>query len=106
MDNFKVMYRILKHLEASLDCEITDLEPISPFRLNIKRERWEQILIMMQDEGYIRGIMTSQSLSDDKRHIVEPIQPVITIRGLEYLSDNTFMKKAAKIIHGVTEVVK
>lgn len=47
MNNFKVIYRILKYLEASLDYEEFDVEAISPFRLDVTRERWEQILIMM-----------------------------------------------------------
>lgn len=106
MDNFKIIYKILKHMEASLDCELTDLEPISAFRLGISRERWEQLLIMMQDEGYIKGLVLGKSLSDDKRHISQPIEPEITIKGLEYLAENSFMKKAARMVKGAADIVK
>ena len=47
MDNFKVIYKILKFLEVSLDYEQTDVDAISPERLHITHERWEQLLIMM-----------------------------------------------------------
>lgn len=103
MDNFKIIYRILKHLEASLDCVDLDTEPISPFRLGITRERWENILIMMQDEGYIRGLVLTKSLSDAHRRIAEPIQPEITLKGLEYLAENSVMRKAANILKGVVK---
>ena len=53
MDNFKVIYQILKYLEAALDAPMYDGEAISPEKLRISRERWEQILYMMQDAGYI-----------------------------------------------------
>ena len=67
MNKFKVIYRILKYLEASLDYEEFDVETISPFRLDVTRERWEQILIMMQDNGYIKGIVVTKKLGDMKR---------------------------------------
>nr|DAF39265.1 MAG TPA: YjcQ protein [Caudoviricetes sp.] len=106
MNNFKVIYRILKYLEASLDCEEFDVEAISPFRLDVTRERREQILIMMQDNGYIKGIVVTKNLGDMKRHIAEPICPEITIVGLEYLEENKFMRKAANMLKGAADIVK
>lgn len=105
MDNFKIIYKILKFLEASLDYEQTDVDAISPGRLHITHERWEQLLIMMQDNGYVTGIVSTRTASDDKRHIVEPVKPVITLKGLEYLSENTLMKKAANIVKGVKDTI-
>lgn len=105
MDNFKVIYKILKFLEASLDYEQTDVDAISPERLHITHERCEQLLIMMQDNGYVTGIVSTRTASDDKRHIVEPVKPVITLKGLEYLSENTLMKKAANIVKGVKDTI-
>ena len=51
MNNFTVIYKILRYLEASLDAEEFDDEAISAEKLKITQERWEQLLIMMQDEG-------------------------------------------------------
>ena len=105
MDNFKVIYRILKHLEASLDCDYTDTEAISPERLGVTKERWEQLLLMLQDSKFITGIVSVQSMSDDKRHIAEPIHPVITLTGLEYLAENSLMRKAANALKGIKETI-
>lgn len=106
MDNFKVIYRILKHLESMMDCEETDISAISHERLGITRERWEQILILLQKNGYIEGIVSTKTLSDDKAHIVEPIKPTITLRGLEYLSENSLLKKAGNMLKGIVDTVK
>ena len=105
MDNFKIIYRILKALEQSMDCEETNLDAISHTRLGVSRERWEQILILLAIEGYISGIIYTKSMSDSKPHIVEPIQPAILLKGLEYLADNTMMKKAARLAKGIAELV-
>ena len=105
MDNFKIIYRILEHLEKSLDYQTTDVEAISHKRLGISYERWEQILLMMAGEGYIKGITSVQSISDDKPHIAEPIRPVLTLRGLEYLSENTLMKRVANTLKGIKDSI-
>lgn len=106
MDNFKLIYKILRHLEASLDCEVLDVDAISHSRHGVSYERWEQLLIMMPDSGYIKGLVLSKSLTDNRRHLTEPIEPEITISGLEYLEENKFMKKAANLVKGVVDLVR
>ena len=105
MDNFKVIYQILKYLEAALDAASYDTDAISPARLHISRERWEQILLMMQDAGYIKGLVFTQTMSDDRPKLTEPVRPQVTLKGLEYLSENTMMKKAANLLKGIKETV-
>lgn len=105
MDNFKVIYRILKHLEASLDCVYPDMSVISAAALNISHERWEQLLIELQLNGYIRGLVFAQSMSDSRPHLTEPIKPTITLAGLEYLANNTTLKKAGNILRGLKEII-
>lgn len=106
MDNFKIIYRILRYLEQSLDCEELDPSPISHTALGITRERWEQLMIMLQDNGYISGIVYVRTLSSDRAHITEPIRPQITLKGLEYLAENSLMKKAGELLRGVIDVIK
>ena len=47
MDNFTIIYKILKALEAAMDFEAFDVSKISHERLGISYERWEKILIML-----------------------------------------------------------
>lgn len=105
MDDFKVMYRVLKYLQAALDCDETDPEAFSTKRLKVSENRLEQLLIIMQDEGLIKGLTITRTMSDSKRHIVEPIKPEITLKGLEYLQENSMMKKAANLAKGVREML-
>ncbi len=106
MDNFKIIYRILRYLEQALDCEELDPAPISHTALGITRERWEQLLIMLQESGYIDGIVCVRTMSSDRAHITEPIHPRITLKGLEYLAENSLMKKAGDLLRGVIDVIK
>lgn len=74
------------------------IQSVSAEHLNISFEKWEQLLILMADKGYIKGIIIFKSLDNKFRHIVEPIQPEITIEGLEYLVSNSFMSKAKDML--------
>lgn len=105
MDNFKVIYKILRTLEKNMGNEQFSVSSISAEKMGIPFNRWEQLMIMMQDEGYIRGIVFSRSIEDRYRHISEPIFPEITIKGLEYISQNTFMAKAKELLKLTGEII-
>lgn len=81
------------------------INSVSAEVLKIPYNRWEQILILMQDDGYIKGIVASKSLEDRYRHITEPIMPEITLKGLEYLAENTFMAKAKEALKMAGEIL-
>lgn len=105
MDNFKVIYKILRELEKNMGNEKFSVRAISAEQMKIPFEKWEQLLILMQDEGYIKGLVLSKSLEDTFRHISEPIKPQITIKGLEYLAENGLMGKAKEALKMVGEIV-
>lgn len=105
MDNFKIMYKILRELEKNMGNENFSVETISAEKLKVSFEKWEQLLILMQDEGYIKGLVLSKDLSQSFRHIAEPINPQITIRGLEYLANNSMMGKAKEILKMAGEIL-
>ena len=103
MDNFKVIYKILRSLEKNMGNDEFDIKSVSAERMNISFERWEQFLIMMQVEGYIKGL--TSGLSSTYRHITEPIRPQITIKGLEYLAENSLMRKAKEALKMAGEIL-
>jgi hypothetical protein len=105
MNNFKIIYQILKHLEENMDKEYTECEDISHEKLGISFIRWENLLWEMQANGYIRGLKYQQTMSDSSPHVVLPIAPKITIKGLEYLESNSFMRKAADTMKRVKEII-
>ena len=105
MDKFRIIYKILRTLEQNMGKEDFDYEKISAQAMKTTYEIWEQLLIMMYDEGYIKGIVLATSTEDKFPHIAEPIRPVITIKGLEYLADNSFMAKAKETLKMIGEIV-
>lgn len=82
-----------------------EIEAISAKQLKISYEQWEQILIMLSDAGYITGIVVAQDMGDKFRHIAEPIYPSITLKGLEYLFENSLMAKAKEALKMVGDII-
>jgi len=105
MDNFKIMYKILRELEKNMGNENFSLEAISAEKMKISFEKWEQLLILMQDEGYIKGLVLSKDLEQTYRHIVEPIKTQITIKGLDYLANNSTIAKAKEMLKMAGEII-
>ena len=105
MNNFSIIYKILKALEAAMDYDEFDTKQIAAERLRISYQRWEKIMIMLTKSGYVEGIVYDQVAADYCPHIEEPIMPVITLRGLEYLSENGLMQRAANIAKGIKETI-
>lgn len=104
VDNFKVIYKILKILEKSMGLEEFDKSQISAEALGLEMPYWPRIMTLLLNEGYISGIYSASYLSSSYPQI-KLIQPEITLKGLEYLNENSFMKKAANIAKGVIDIV-
>lgn len=98
MNNFKAIYKILCLLDKHKGDENFDYVLISASALKTPFEAWEQLMIEIQEAGYIKGLVYTQNLSESFPHIVEPIRPRITLKGMEYLADNSMMEKAGEII--------
>lgn len=103
MDNFKVIYRILRYLETAMDFDMVDLDRLSAEELGISENRRVAILEMLVREGYVNGIGVKRSI--DGNVTISICGPRITIKGLEYLHENSMMAKAARIAKGIAEVM-
>lgn len=102
-DNFKIIYRILKALEAGLDIDDPTDAPYSAKTLGISENRRNKIVCMMQDEGYVSGV--DHVFYYDGTEVVDTSNMAITIKGLEYLHDNSTMQKMAKAAKGIIDVI-
>ena len=101
MDNFKVIYKILKLLEVAMDYDEFDRSQLTAEYLGISKNRLNTILIMLQEEGYVHGVMHAQGL----RGVKLSRNFGITLKGLEYLEENSTMKKAAALIKGIKDTI-
>lgn len=100
MDNFKVIYKILKLLEEAMDQDEFDISLLSPDLLGVTENRRNAILKMLQAESYITGVLYRNGLSG-----VKLSKPAITLKGLQYLEENSMMKKVSGILKGIKETI-
>ncbi|WP_314396366.1 YjcQ family protein [Leptotrichia shahii] len=103
MENFKIIYKILKSIEESMDYEIFDENVISPEYLGVSKERWKALLIELLDNGYIAGIMKVPIMGN--RMDLKIIKPKLTIKGMQYLEENSMMKKAYNLLKGIRDII-
>ena len=103
MENFKIIYKILKSIEESMDYEIFDENVISPGYLGVSKERWKALLIELLDNGYITGLVKVPIMGN--RMDLKIVKPQITIKGMQYLEENSMMKKAYKLLKGIRDII-
>lgn len=102
MDNFKAVYKILTALEKAMDLPEFDIRQINHEALGVSKERWARYIEMMVDVGYIKGVRVGYNINGDT--MVEAHDMRITLKGLEYLQENSIMTKIQKAAQGITEV--
>lgn len=105
-NDFKIIYKILKVLSDSMDLDEFDVRRLSPKSLGINVNRRNAILEMLKEEGYVKGFESVQYIGERSARIYDLINIKITLKGLEYLSENSLMKKAADIAKGIIETIK
>ena len=104
MQEFRIIYRILRILQKAMDLEEFDKESLSPEQLGLSEPKWCRIMAMLIEEGYSDGgeIWNSFEWQYPK---VALTRPEITLKGLEYLEENSLMKKAAGMAKGIIETI-
>lgn len=103
MDNFTTIYRILRYLEKDMDYEEAAIDFISASRLGVTEQRWVAIMQMLVKEGYVTGIGVKRSADGEVCLSVSDVR--ITMKGLEYLQENSLMQKASNLAKGIAEIM-
>jgi DNA-binding Lrp family transcriptional regulator len=86
-----------------MDSKGFDIEKISPNILNISEERWVKYINMLIDAGYIKGIEAHYDINEELDVNINRLE--ITLKGLEYLSENTIMQRIYKMAKGISEII-
>ena len=102
-DNFKCIHKILKAIEKAMDFPEFDLSQINYEKLGVSKERWARYLEMMVDVGYIKGVRIYTDCTDELCVDDEGIR--ITLKGLEYLTENSIMQQMYKAAKGVVDLI-
>ena len=104
MDNFQIIYRILLYLEKAMDYDEPDLDVLSAKTLGISENRRLSIIRILSENGYVDGFSIKVSAGGEKAMSIS--NPRITLKGLEYLNENSLMQKAMRAAKGIAENVK
>lgn len=100
MDTLQIAYKILHSLETGKKADYMG-KIIGPQALDVPEDKWLEVLKTLRDEGYISGVRISKDIVGDLR--VDIKEAHITMKGAEYLHENSAMQKIAKV---ATDVIK
>lgn len=103
LDNFKAVYKILSTLEKAMDLPEFDISLIGADKLGVSEERWARYIEMMADVGYIKGVSISKDITGSLN--VDADNMRITLKGLEYLQENSIMQKIYRTAKGIKEII-
>lgn len=101
----RTMYRILKTLLKYAGRQDFTNELISAKKLGVSYEEWSYIMVLLQKSGYIDGVVYTQTLTQRFPEIVDIDHVEITISGIEYVEENSTMKKIGELLKEVGEIL-
>lgn len=101
----KTMYRILKTLLKYAGRQDFSNELISAKKLGVSYEEWSYLMILLQKSGYVDGVIYTQDLTHRFPEIVDISHVGITLEGIEYVEENSTMKKVGEILKEVGEII-
>ena len=87
MNNLQASGKILQILDDNAGNEDFDFDEISAETIGISETKWEQVLISLQESGYIKGLTVVKLLGEKFSHIRGGVYPNITLEGMEYLAE-------------------
>ncbi|WP_050353944.1 YjcQ family protein [Gottschalkia purinilytica] len=88
----KIIYKILERLDKAMDEERFDWNEIDHNTFGITKIRWVRIMHIMNENGFIDGVSIVNTIGQ-KNSEVRFIDIRITLKGLEYLAENSNMGK-------------
>ena len=102
-EDLKAIYKILKYLRAAMNYEEADIDFISANALGISENLWINILEMLTSSGYITGIEVKYGAQGERVLSISNLR--ITLKGIEYLEENSLMRRAANIAKGIKDII-
>ena len=86
-----------------MDCPEFDITQINHEALGVSKERWARYIEMMSDTGLIKGVKVYGDILGATYVDNDGIR--VTLKGLEYLTENSIMQKLCKAAKGIKEAV-
>lgn len=106
MNDFRVIYRILRELSAAIDADEFDPQRLTPEAVGTSEKRFNALMVMLVENGYVEGVTARRYVSSpDPWPRAQMVAPRITLKGLEYLHENSIMKRCAEVALGVASAI-
>ena len=101
--NMRAIYNILKVLEGAMDNEGgANPDALTARALKVSEPRLDNLWAMLAKEGYVTGVMV-QYMDNERLVIVD--NPRITLQGVEYLAENTAMRRIQREMKGIKDAL-
>ncbi len=102
-DMHVVMYKILSYLYACMKAgEKPKAAKYSAEALGINKPYWDCIVAELACRGFVAGIKVTRSEIGDSVYLSNPR---VTMEGVEFLMENSMMKRAKKFLAEIKEAV-
>ena len=103
MNTLQIAYKILYSLEHKKRADYMG-QIISPAALDIPEEEWIDVLQMLLEEGYVSGAKIGKDILGNQYADIRNVK--ITLKGAQYLSENSAMKRFARVATDVITIIK
>lgn len=103
MGTLEIAYKILHSLETGRKADYMGVL-ISPDKLKVSEEDWLDVMRSLIDEGYIAGVRVYTDIIGDTHVDIKSAR--ITLKGAEYLHENSAMQKIARVATDVITIIK
>lgn len=103
MNTLQIAYKILYSLEHREKADYMG-KIISPAALDVPEDKWLEVLQMLLFDGYISGAEIRKDILGNQCVDIKNVR--ITLKGAEYLSENSTMRKIAQVATDVITIIK
>ncbi len=103
MDTLEIAYKILYGMEHKEQAEYMGAV-IGPAKLGVAEEKWLDVIKSLLDEGYVAGVKIKTDILGQQTVDVKNAR--ITLKGAEYLRENSAMRKFAQVVTDIISIVK
>lgn len=107
-DYYVIVYQILAYLyqclKSGTDIDTEMLMPDSHL-LRVNEKYWQYIIYNLTKDGYIEGVKIITMDNLDTAYVASIENCMITPKGIEYLCENSTIKKAIKYLKEIKAIV-
>lgn len=103
MDTLQIAYKILYSLEHKEKADYMG-QLVSPAALDVPEDKWLDVLQALQDDGCVSGAKFSKDVLGNHYANIQNLR--ITLKGAEFLSENSTMQKIAKVATDVISILR